>query len=332
MGKGFILDALEVGIYAYNKSQAADLKKEDCTFGEPVDLLVLSGGVAHPTKKNTAVACKHVPTGKEFTLYYNRYSITTYQGNFPPNSMRIFLLNNADGDLKKLANSITRFQGLPMLERDLVSGAFDPVAKGATTVQYTLTIAPTSYNYIPGETFKVAIAGRYYRLNDKVCLVQDVALKPDVWYEDRLNQGAAFASTIAMGQIATYGKDYTPARTYLRRLNGYPTYAAGARLNASVSLGTWYERFCKALTAVDGMPWTYGSTAAAAWNLHYVWVVYNGPVEGARNLNAQQYRVPTQYLPILQAANPEFDNVCIFYTELTANLGRSCLLLHYNNG
>jgi len=332
MGYGFILDALEVGLTAFNKKRGLAFKKEDCSFEDPVDLLTIWGGVTHPTKKNTAVKCKHLPTKTEFTLYYDRYSITGYISTFPLTMLRIFLLEDADGDLRNIARSIQRFQGIPLEPRDLVSATFDPVAKPSATTQYTVTIAPTSYNYRPGEKLTVAIAGKYYRVGGKICLLQDSALKPDIWYEDRVNQGGSFPTSIALSQMATYQHDYTSARTYLRRLNGYPTYITGIRMNATVSTGTWYERLCKALTAVDGLPWSSGGTTAAAWNLNYAWVVYNGPVRGAKGLNSQQYRVPAQYQAILDSANPAFDNVVLLYTELTSNLNRSCVLLHYNNG
>lgn len=333
MGHGFILDALEVGIATYNSLHNTDFKKADCTFGEPKDLNVLAGGVVNPSKRNTAVACTHNPTGKAFTLYYDRYSIAKYTTAYlAPQFVFIYLLNDADGDLKKLANSITHFQGIKLEERDIVSGAFDAVAKPAANTIYGITIASTSYNFLPGETFQFTILGKYYKANGKVFLIKDSGLKPDIWYEDRQNDTSVSGTRGALPSILTYEHDYTPIRRFLRRLNGYSTYATGSNLNYSYSLGEWFTLLLKAMTAIDGVPWTYGNgTTNTAYGLQYAWVVYNGPTRLDRGLNSQQYRVPAAYLNMIQAANREYDNVAILFVEYATNLERSCLMLHYND-
>lgn len=331
---GVFYDALDVCIKRYNDAKGTNYTKTDLVIGDPIDLR--SWPTPHPSKKNTLVVATVGEVVIEFV--YDRFDI---QGKFlrelTTTAPAVYLWKTCVGTKDTLAELIQYHYAIPMTARDLVPEPFDPSTFNTdTTRTVKVTISGRSYNYLPKTSFHVGIAGRYLMVDGKPFLVNTSAVTgPSQWTEDftYLTQDL---KTRGQSAMVSWGTDYSKARRLLKRIPGSQVYYNYNCLGY-YSQGGRAANFCtdlaKALTAIDGLPWTFDSSGSKPWNLYYAWPVYNGPTSEAKREKAMNYRVPTQFQHLLDACNPAFDNVLILYLAATyvSNLTSACLFLHFND-
>ena len=331
---GVFYDALEVCIKRYNDAKGTNYTKTDLVFGDPIDLR--HWRTPHPSKKNTLVVAHAGETKIGFV--YDRVDIQSmYIKDTPVGTPAVYLWKTCVGTKDTLAELIQSHSAIPMAARDLVPEPFDPSAFNTdTTRTVKVTISDRSYNYLPKTSFYVGIAGRYAMVDGKPCLTSTPAITgPSQWTED-FTHITQDLKTRGQSAMVSWGTDYSKARRLLKRIPGshvwYDFNSLGyhSQGGRAANFGT---DLAKALTAIDGHPWTFDSSGSKPWNLYYAWAVYNGPTSGAKREKAMNYRVPTQFQHLLDACNPAFDNVLILYLSApyVSNLTSSCLFLHFND-
>lgn len=331
---GVFYDALDVCIKRYNDAKGTNYTKAELVFDDPIDLR--SWRTPHPSKKNTLVVAHAGETKIGFV--YDRVDIKSmYIKDTPVGTPAVYLWKTCVGTKDTLAELIQYHYAIPMAARDLVPEPFYPSAFNTdTTRTVKVTISDRSYNYLPNTSFHVGIAGRYLMVDGKPFLVNTSAITgPSQWTEE-FTYLKLDLKTRGQAAMVSWGTDYSKARRLLKRIPGWHVwytynclgyYSQGGR---AANFGT---DLAKALTAIDGLPWTFDSSGSKPWNLYYAWPVYNGPTSGAKREKAMNYRVPIQFQHLLDACNPAFDNVLILYlnTDRVSNLTSACLFLHFND-
>lgn len=332
---GLLYDALELAVVRYNTAKGTNYKYSDFTFEDPIDLR--QWGISHPSGRNTMV--KAQVDDKRVNLTYDRLDLNTHYvrdaGFMGANGVGGIFLESDAIDKSAAAGVLGRALGIPLAPRDLVKEDFDWAAlRTNTSVNLVFTIAPTSYNYLPGSSFTVQIGGSYLLHNGKVLRIYDTALELEAFHEDYVFQSTPKVdpNNAVMSGHQTCFNDYTRAARQLKRLGGYETYRAGDPLGVTGDPGAFILGLCTALKACDGNPWVWtASTPVPDFNLYKAWVVYNGPVEYCTREFAQQYRIPAQYLPLHAIGNSDFDNVCLIWPASTGGQTQSVYVLHYND-
>lgn len=337
---GVFYDALDVCIKRYNDAKGTNYTKTDLVIGDPIDLR--SWPTPHPSKKNTLVVATVGEVVIEFV--YDRIDIQSkFLRELTTTIPAVYLWKTCVGTKDTLAELIQYHYAIPMTARDLVPESFDPSTFNTdTTRTVKVTISDRSYNYLPGSTFKIGIGGQYVMVDGKPMLVSTppTLTGPSQWTEDYAFQSQSLASRGHPIGL-TWGFDYTPVARLLKRFSGWHVwydYNCWGYHAQSGRPAAQYSDLCKALTSVDGLPWTFDGSSVPwtpsthkPYNLYKAWGVYIGPTKGAIKEKAMQYRVPAQFIPLLDGCNPAFDNVLVVYFQTASNLVFPCAFFHFNN-
>lgn len=340
MSFGIFYDALDVCIKRYNLAKGTTYTKQDFVFDKPIDLR--NWPTPHPSKKNTLVVATAGSVKIEFV--YDRVDIqASYFKTGISNQFYRYLWKTCVGTKDTLAPWLQSHFGIPLEQKDIVPELFEPAKfTPAANRDVSITISDQSYNFLPGSTFKIGIGGQYVVVDGKTMLVSTppTLTGPSQWTEDYAFQSQSLASRGHPIGL-TWGIDYTPVARLLKRFSGWHVWydfncwgyhAQSGRSAAHLS------DLCKALTSVDGLPWTFDGSSVPwtpsthkPYNLYKAWGVYIGPTKGAIKEKAMQYRVPAQFIPLLDGCNPAFDNVLVVYFQTASNLVFPCAFFHFNN-
>lgn len=315
----------------YNIQRGTSLKDEDFVFDKPVDLRDFVG--TRKDGKNTMLTA--TVAGKRVRYFYNR--IDPVAGFFEQfgtqnvtaaNVWRLILEKDSIGSTKKLARPLARCFGLPITEDDIAPEPFTPPTVADQTV--SVTFGKDGLLFLPGTKVVFAIEGTYRVVDGKVYYVTDFTKNPDAFYEDHVSRSRTAPTWLRISAL-TYGVDYTPAAAWLKRLVGNKDYITNELIGYNADDAAFGSLLAQVLGQCDGLPWTSVKNTASPYNLNGGWVVYNGPVEGCKNLPIST-TLPAHLNRLLEFGNKEYDNVAlIMLTTWSNNTTMMCGVFHYNN-
>lgn len=317
----------------YNQQHGTDYPLEDFKVEQVVDLRDFAG--ARPDKKNTMVVAK--VHGATVRFFYNRidFNLNFARGfgldSTSSNALyRLILDRDSNGSTKKLARPIARAYGLPITEADIAADPFTPPSvAGANPVK--ITFAKESLLFIPGSSTTFIIDEAYKVIDGKTYMVKDFTRNPDCFYEDHVARSRTAPTFLRISQL-TYGNDYTAAGKWLRRLKANPVYVANESIGGTTDGEAFAALLAQALGQCDGLPWTFAKGTNAPFNLTAAWIIYNGPVAGAKKAALASTNTPAHLARLMELGNDSFDNVAVLmlptYANTTTIVGA---VLHYNN-
>lgn len=321
-----LLDYKRMIVDAINQANGTNHPFEEAEFGIPHDAFTIPS--ANPALSNTLI--RIVLGGKEHTWAYNRVSIIETFKDHQFNTRSLLRLQSITEDPRAtVAASMSAHYGFPMEPEDLI---------GSSIVLYngslSFEISARSLRYRK-ERITLRLDGEYPRwLGDYWRLYEPTRVEPEFWYEDRVDW-VKLPDTVPRADMLTYGNDYSAIANVLRGFKAAlpwdPAYAwtATARM----------LELAYALRSVDGLPWTFSSTAqtpGAKLNLYNSWFCYDGPTDLVTAAKHYLGRVPVEQQRMLDCVDKSYSHVLMLRPNSGQNLtadktiAPSVIVLHYN--
>ena len=318
--------ALLVG--AFNQRRGTNHTVDDVEFGIPFANTELPVGTA--TIDNTCIRVR--ANGIEETFTYRRLGLLEPMQQFTPNTLAPLKLKMGDGTFtSSIAKSFEGHFGYPLHPDDVLE---DGTAISDNSL--SIRIANRSIQWLPG-TYTFTLDSSYIRVGNNAALVYTpTRVEPEWWYESRVDVSTIPDSRPRL-DVLTYGNDYSPVWKHLLRLKGKANPGSTSyHYNNKERLA----RLAKALSGVDGLPWSGDNNAPVVggkFNIYDVWCSYNGPTKDINPaLHVNKRNVPAVQLPNLKPIDTRYERVCILRpfsaSAAMASNGFSpdTMLLHYN--
>ena len=248
-----------------------------------------------------------------------------------PEGYKFALPKTANGSLKQLIPYLAKSTGIDFTDRDFEEGQY---TIDSTLTSLSFKTAATSLRWVPGQTFTVSLPGKY-RLTDAGCelLPITLAVGPDQWVEEHTRLGQNNGSKL-LPMVTSSNTDYTPIAHILRAI-GCVTMGWANDNRLMTRIAGVLAALVAALRSVDGLDWTYNSTAAP-YNLYYAYPAYNGPTKYAKgfSIGGGYFGVtPKDFCISLDGADLSYDNVLVLRlnTAYCSGLQDCNLFFHYND-